>query len=381
MLTPFQLAQRLEGITATDVAAIVGVHPYRSRIDVWREKRGELPPWDGNLDTKWGERVEPALRAHYADIHDVRLELPGTLVHPDHDWMMASPDAIVYTRGDPNPLRGLECKQHNYRLAWLYGAPGSDEIPLYEFCQCMWCIAVTGLTRWDEIAVLGGTPVEFIVDRDDDLIAELQEHAYRFLIDNVRGGAVPEPDGSERFETWITERWKANPGALIDIGDDNDTFTLIERARAILKNQDELDDEIAKIKQRLKLRIADSEGLTWKDANGKPQKLTWKRNKPSKVIDHVQIVHDMRDDARLTMSAVAKDIDRAMVCLASAGYDSIGSSTRATVNAHEVLELVKQLSRAMVTIIERTDSKYTTEIPGNRPFNWPKTWNKTKEQK
>lgn len=378
-LTPEQLAMRREGITATDVAAIVGVHPYRSRLNVWLEKRGESPPWEGNADTRWGERVEPILRAHYAELHGVRLEIPGTLAHPDVPWMMATPDAIVYPLGERTPLKGLECKQHNWRVAWQYGAPGTDEIPLYELCQCAWSQAVTGLERWDLIAVLGASPAEFIIDRDEELIGQLRERAERFLVDNVRGGAVPEPDGTDSFEEWLTKKWASNPNALIDIGDDNDAFTRIERGKEILEQQVDLEKELLTLKQALKLQIADHEGLAWKDAKGKPHKITWKRNKPSRRVDTVTMAGDMRADARLAMSALAQDVDRAMVCLQSAGYDTIGSSVRATINAHELLELVTKLSRTLVTIAERTTEMYTTEIPGNRPFNWPRTWKAPKD--
>src|SRR5678816_2816289 len=82
-LTPDQIERRLAGISATDVSAIVGVNPYRSAVNVWASKRGEEPAWDGNELTRWGFRVEPTIREHYAEERGVRIEMPGTLAHPD----------------------------------------------------------------------------------------------------------------------------------------------------------------------------------------------------------------------------------------------------------------------------------------------------------
>jgi len=373
-LTPAQIAQRLEGITATDVSAIVGLNPYRSRIDVWREKRGELPPWRDTERSRWGELLEPVVRADYATRHNLRIEVPGTLVHPDREWMMATPDGIAYAAGSADPDRGLEIKCHTWRVGHLYGAPGTDEIPLWELCQCSWNLAVTGLDRWDLCAFIDGQPTDYTIDRDDELLSGLTEQCQRFLVDNVRGGAVPEPDGSESFDGWLKARWAANPGALIDISEDGETFTLIERGRDLRERVADAESDLGKVVQQLKLKIGDHEGLTWKNARGKPEKVTWKRSKPSRTVDHAGIARDARDDARMALSGLGPTISRALICLESAGHTPIGHATRAAIDAHELHELVTTMSESLATIAARTDEKYTHEFPGKRPFNWPRTW-------
>lgn len=378
-LTPAQVAQRLQGITATDVSAIVGVNPYRSRIDVWREKRGESAPWVDTERSKWGELLEPVVREDYAARHGMRVDVPGTLVHPDREWMMATPDGIAYERGSADADRGLEIKCHTWRVSHLYGAPGSDEVPLWELCQVAWNLGVSGLERWDLVAFIDGAPTDYTIFRDGDLISGLVEQCERFRVDNLIGGAVPDPDGSDSFDQWLKSRWSQNPSALIEI--DVDTHALIERARAIREQQAELELEISTLVQQLKLLIGDAEGMQWKNAAGRVEKLTWKRNKPGARIDHATMAGDMRGDARLTVSAVGAVVDRALICLASAGQAAIGNSTRATITAAELHQLVTQLSKALVTITERTDKLYTTEIAGNRPFCWPRAWKKPSEKK
>lgn len=379
-LSAEQLELRRTRMAATDVAAVVGVHPFRSIIDVWRDKRGESEPWVDTPDTLWGNRLEPALRAEYAERNKVRLEIPGTLVHPDHDWMCATPDAIVYQEGQAEPDRGLECKQHGWRMGAYYGDPGTDDIPLYELCQCAWNLAVTGLTRWDLIACVSGPPQIYVVDRDDEVIGDLMERCHRFLIDNVRGGAVPDPDGHDRFDSWLKARWAENTKLLIDIGEDNDTFTLIERAKQIRAQATDLDDEHAAIVQTLKLKIGGAEGLTWRDAKGK-HKVTWKRNKPSKKVDYHGIANDARNDARLVLSAHQRTIDRALTGLKVHGHTVLGENSRETITGAEVFGLVESMASSLEKISRRTDAAYTKEIPGNRPFNWPISWRSPRERK
>jgi putative phage-type endonuclease len=374
MLTPVQIARRLEGITATDVAPVVGVHPERSPISVWQEKRGESPPWVDTDRTRWGDLLEPVIRADYAERHGMRIEVPGTLVHPDAEWMMASPDGVCYPAGALDPDRGLEIKCHTIRLAHLYGAPGTDEIPLHEICQDMWNMAVTGLQRWDHVVFLDGQPVEFTVLRDEELIGRLRELCERFLVDNVRGGVAPDPDGSEAFTDWLNRRWKASTGALIELKPDDEIHASIARAKQIRAEAADLEKEHETIIQALKLKLGEHEGMTWTNERGKMERITWKRNKPSRRIDHAARAGDMAADARLVMSGVEEVVDRALVCLERAGHDPIGSNSRAAITAREVYDLVQAMSRSLKGVSERTEAKYTTEVPGNRPFCFPRTW-------
>lgn len=368
-LSPSQIAQRLAGMTATDIAAVVGVHPQRSPISVFLEKTGAAPPWVDTDRTIWGERLEPLVRADYAARHGVRVEDPGTLAHPDHEWMMATPDGVAYAEGGVEPLNGLEIKTHTIRLADLYGAPGTDEVPPHELCQCAWGMAVTGLSRWDLVAFIDNQPREYVIDRDDEVIGHLQERAERFLVDNVRAGVAPDPDGSDAYDEWLKARWSKNTDELIDIGDDLETFALIERGKAIREQEADLDREIELLKQRLRARIGDKAGLTWRDANGKALKMTWKRNKPGKHIDHAGMARDAWQGARLAASGHRSDVAAVLAWLRG---DRAGAA--AGVTPEKAAKLIESLLGSLVEIGERSEAGYTTSPPGNRPLVWPKAW-------
>lgn len=384
-LSPAQLARRLEGISATDVAPIVGVSPWRSRISVWQEKRGEAPPWVDTDRTRWGNLLEPVIRSDYAERHGVRVEVPGTLAHPDAEWMLATPDGVAYLSAEP--LNGLEIKCHTIRLAHMYGAPGTDEIPLHEVCQCAWNLAVTGLERWDHVVFMDGQPVEYVVMRDDELIGQLREQCERFLVDNVRGGAVPEPDGTDDFSSWLLQKWKANPNPMIAANPADEVSLqhpteqrrmrfgeVIARAKEIRAEAAEIEREHERIIQALKLKIQDAEGLAWTNDAGKPEKITWKRSKPSVRVDMGGIARDSRQDAQLALSGQKSALERALISLKSHGIAPIGSSSRAAMTGAELAELVTSLQTTLDSIARRTDAAYSTQIPGNRPFCFPRGW-------
>lgn len=362
-LTPDQLMQRRIGVSASEVAAIVGKHPDRSIIDVWREKRGDAPSFSGNSRTKWGTLLEPVIRADYEERTGLRVEIPGTLSHPVDEWMLCSPDGVGWRMSSPE--RGLEIKCHTVRLAHKYGEPGTDDIPVYVLTQAMWCLAVTGLRWWDVVAFIDNQPRDYVIERDEEAIGMLKERCHRFLVDNVRGGAIPEPDGSDSFDTWLTSRHKTNGDVLIDIDDDRELLAMIQRGRSMRSDAATLETELAKLGQALKLRIGDNAGLTWRGDDGKQLKLTWKRNKPSTVVDYVGIANDARTDARLMLSARGDEVRKALA----------GGLERA-----EMLLLIEGMNITLEEIAARTDAAYSSQIDGDRPMRWPYAWNATKKQ-
>lgn len=372
-LSPDQKSQRLDGITATDVAAICGLHPHKSAIDVWLEKTGQSPPSPDTERSKWGDILEPVVRRDYEERHDVRVDVPGTLTDLEHAWMMATPDGLVHQRGAADPDRGLEIKTHTFRIAHLYGDPGSDQIPLWELVQCMWGMAVTDLERWDLCAFIDNQPTDYIIDRDDEAIGTLIEKAERFYVDCVQGGEPPAPDGSESYDRWLLKRWPNNPANLVDIGEDDETFTLVDRARELRAAAADLEREHQEIRQKLMLKIGDAEGLTWKDAKGRAQKVTWKRSKPTRRTDSAGAFTDVKNSAALFVSANAGRIERALISLKSAGeHTVIGTSSQATITAGELADMLSEMSQTMRRIAAHQAT--VVELPGNRPFCFPRSW-------
>ena len=97
MLSEHDLALRREAISGTDVAAILGLIPMRRAVDVCLEKWGEAEAWEGNERTHWGSLLEPVLANEYAqEAGMIAVEPRGTLVHPDRDWHVGTPDRGMY---------------------------------------------------------------------------------------------------------------------------------------------------------------------------------------------------------------------------------------------------------------------------------------------
>ena len=144
-LSPEQIEQRRSLITASDAAAILGLLPFkdaRTAHDVWAEKVGLAPPFEGNWRTRRGEAIEPLLLTWLGEHEAPLVVKPSggtTLTHPILSWLGATPDALVYDGSDVVSVG--EAKSTGYAQDWVdeYGA---DVIPDYYQVQLVVQMAV-----------------------------------------------------------------------------------------------------------------------------------------------------------------------------------------------------------------------------------------------
>ena len=92
-------AERVNRVTASRAGAILGVSPYSTPDDVMREMVrehfGAEREFLGNVATQWGDDHEDdAILALESELA-LMVEKCGLIVHPEYDWLAASPDGLV----------------------------------------------------------------------------------------------------------------------------------------------------------------------------------------------------------------------------------------------------------------------------------------------
>jgi putative phage-type endonuclease len=92
-------AEWLSRMSASKIAAVVGLSPYESRYSLWMRMAGLVPQQEQTSAMSRGHYLEPAIAAWFADQHpDWTITPTGTFQHPRHEWMVASPDRQVEAR-------------------------------------------------------------------------------------------------------------------------------------------------------------------------------------------------------------------------------------------------------------------------------------------
>jgi putative phage-type endonuclease len=153
------LAARRQGVTASEIAVLMGLSPWDSPYALYHRKRGDLPGQEDNMAMAIGRHFEDFVAGQFAMQHD-EFHLAGdgrTLyAHPERPWQLATPDRIVNdVRFDMlpgvdevfeeyEPYAVLEAKTDGGFDGW--GDDGTDEIPVHYRCQVLWQMDVLGVT-------------------------------------------------------------------------------------------------------------------------------------------------------------------------------------------------------------------------------------------
>lgn len=200
------LRARRAGIGASEAAAIVGQSPWSSPYQVWLDKTGQIPVGGEETEAMYfGTLLEDTIAKATADRTGWHIEdVKATYAHPDHAWMLASPDRLI--RFDGGAVGLLEIKNSGgYKLdEWKSGEPGEDgqwvggEAPLHYILQVQHQHAVIGTTIGYIAALLGGNRLCIVeVPRDDELIEMLISKEEAFWISYVQGNTSPPLDGMQ----------------------------------------------------------------------------------------------------------------------------------------------------------------------------------------
>ena len=206
------LEARKKGIGGSDVAAICGLSRWKSPMDVYLDKIGAGGEVEQNEAMYWGSAIEAVIRQRFADDHPeflVTAEEP-LAEHPDHPFMVASYDGLVYDIGG-DLIAGWEGKTASAykREEW-----SGESVPDEYWLQCQHYLAVSGLPRWYLSVLIGGNDYrEFIIERDDEAIEMLIRRATEFW-HLVETQTPPPIDGSEASGRVLDRLYPAGDAVL-----------------------------------------------------------------------------------------------------------------------------------------------------------------------
>lgn len=138
------LEARRDYIGGSEVAAIVGLNPYCSNVELWERKTGRLVTEDSgeNPFTEYGRNAEAALRDLFKlDFPDYEVEyVPDNMWHNDkYPFAHASLDG--WMRDSSGRLGVLEIKTTSI-LKSMQKEKWRDRIPDNYYCQVLWYMGV-----------------------------------------------------------------------------------------------------------------------------------------------------------------------------------------------------------------------------------------------
>jgi putative phage-type endonuclease len=270
--------EELKLIGGSDAAAVAGIHPRKSPIDVWR-RIVEGVETEENRAMRRGTMLEPIILRMYQE--DTGYQLLGGRKFKFKDWGRASLDEVAKAHGDE---RGVEAKSVNSRMAHLYG-DGPDDVPIEHLCQVQFYMAVSGIPVFDVVPFLGGDDIKvYTVHSDAEMQEMLFESCERFWRDNIIKKVPPPVDGSYSYSAWLQSRYPAN---RMPMKNEPDLAPYAVRLFEVREQIDKLETEEKAIKHRFMAAIGEAEGV-----EGPNFKVTWRHTKGKTAVDYDALIKE-----------------------------------------------------------------------------------------
>ena len=289
------LAQRQQGIGGSDVAAILGLSPWSTPLDVYLSKTEPAEDRDLGEPAYWGNVLESVVADEYSR-REKRpvIEVATTLHAPSMPWVLANIDRAVghFARVEGGRLVGadgiLECKTASAFKAADWGRDGDDnEVPVHYAAQCMHYLAVTGLDWCDVACLIGGQRfVSKRINRDEDTISAIIEKVSIFWHDHVLARVPPAP----RTSADVLRLHPQDDGEAVEAGEE--ALLAYSHACVLRQQIEQLEAELEQHTETLKRTIGARSALT---VDGK-QIVTWKAAKASQKTDWKSVAESYKPD-------------------------------------------------------------------------------------
>ena len=209
---PQWLQARKAGIGASEAAAVLGLCPWKTALEVYMDKAGELPDRPPSPHQTFGLKFQQTIAEFYCQETGRIVDLPPQMItHPKAPWMLASMDYVV--PGD----RPVEVKRVNDRFRSQWGEAGSEEVPQPYFLQVQQQMAcgdygvadIAAFIGWDDFRV-------YTIQRNDGIISRLIE-AEREFMERVERRDPPLPDFKHPSTLDLLNMIEVQTGTVIDL--------------------------------------------------------------------------------------------------------------------------------------------------------------------
>jgi predicted phage-related endonuclease len=271
---PEWLEWRKSFVTASQVPALFGAHPYLSALKLYMEKSGIEFPEQNNAVMRRGRLLEPAVGLAVAE------ERPEWRIRPAKEFfcdsarrIAATPDFFI--EGDPRGLGILQAKSAApsiFQRDWSAGTEMPFWITLQALTEMMLTDAAFGV-----VAVLCVDPFDLVCSTQ-----EIKRHfpaeakiiaAVKQFWDDVEHGREPAPDyGKDAALISILAPRERSSDKTIDLSGHNELPEMLAE-RTLLHSRIRMDEARCKeIETEIKFMMRDAAVVT-----GLPDwKITWK---------------------------------------------------------------------------------------------------------
>lgn len=270
---------RSKFLGGSDIAAVLGISPWRTPLELWRDKitpRVERPARQVlTRGIRWESVVaEMLVESLQRDARQVEIVRSNTRYRDDeHPFLAAEIDFELRLDG-AEEITNCELKTvHPFKMR-EWGTSGSDDLPVHYTAQVMHGLGVTQRRSGMLAALFGADELRtYPVAADDETIAALRQRASAFWHDHVLTGVPPPPVNAADLDILFPAE-SAGPPLLAD----EELAARVMRLRALHAEMKAREAEAEAVEFEVRRAMRDASELVM--PNGKTA-VTWKERSGS----------------------------------------------------------------------------------------------------
>lgn len=292
-------------IGGSDVAAILGISPWRTAWDVWAEKTSD-PSWQPVEESPamyWGTVLEPTLVQEYEHQTGRPVgEYQAEAIHPTYSYLRGHLDAWVGDGQPYTPHGGiLEVKYASSAKDW--GTVEEPKVPEHYQAQVFFYLALTG-APWCDVAVLlpRGDFRIIRIEADEKVQRGIIAACVAFWEGHVIPKIPPPMDTSAAAGRWLAAMPDDDEDVL-EAGPDLED--IVERLAGVKEAGKALASTQELLENQAKAIIGEHQKVV-----GRGWHITYKRNKPFPQTKWKEAAGALRIE--MQMHGLADEADRAI---------------------------------------------------------------------
>ena len=277
---------RKTGIGGSDVAAILGLSPWKSPLDVWLDKTGKSAPEPENDAMYWGTRLEALVANKYCEVSGNEVRRVNSILRSEkYPCLIGNIDRAVcpekgklpVVKGEFRTPKILECKTAR-TMSEDWGANGTDQIPEYYLTQVLHYLGLTGCESCDVACLFLDSRkfAVYTVQADADVIENISTRLADWWDAHVVKNVAPQP----RSIADVQKLFKRS--ASVEITATADIEETAREYAALKRRETEISAKLEEAKEKIAAYMGEADTLVGVD--GKPL-ITWKTGKDKSRTD------------------------------------------------------------------------------------------------
>lgn len=254
--TPAWYEARRHGITASEIATVLGLSRWDSPLSLYFRKRGELDDDEDDYRMALGRELEHYVLRCFTTLTGIDTDPCGLVASTERPWQLATPDSVCAGH------LPVEAKTALSEDNW--GPSGTSQVPIAYRAQLLWQCDTLGADRGYLCVIFlrSGEPRWYEIDWDSADVGVMREAGAEFLR-RVTDGDPPAADSLEATRKALKARYPASP----DVPDVVCGASLERSWRAALKADKAAAERKAELENRIRVLMGQSTRLRGPDGD------------------------------------------------------------------------------------------------------------------